>query len=56
MKYALCLLFIALGGFAVVAGEADDSPGLSGIGLLTAIAAVVVMVRIKNRRRGSRIA
>jgi hypothetical protein len=38
-------LAVALGGAAVVYGEADDSPGLQLIGALVAIAAVTVGVR-----------
>ena len=34
------LLVVALGAAAVVAGEADDSPGLQGIGVLVAAAAL----------------
>ncbi|WP_156869735.1 hypothetical protein [Sporichthya polymorpha] len=35
----LPVLLIVLGAFLVVAGEADDSPGLGGIGLILAAAA-----------------
>lgn len=49
MRNALIVLAVVLavtfGAFAVVAGEADDSPGLQGVGVLLAIAAVVVGVR-----------
>lgn len=31
---AINTLGIPLGGFAIIAGEADDSPGLQGLGLL----------------------
>ncbi len=31
------VLLIALGVFAIIAGEADDSPGLQGIGLILII-------------------
>lgn len=33
----LSILLIALGVFAMIAGEADDSPGLQGIGLILII-------------------
>jgi hypothetical protein len=44
-------LAIALGIAALVAGQADDSPGLGGIGLLLIIGAVVVGVRRVRRGR-----
>lgn len=47
---ALAVLGVALGVAAVVAGGADDSPGLQGIGVLLAIAAVVFGVRTLRRR------
>lgn len=31
---AINTLGIPIGGFAIIAGEADDSPGLQGLGLL----------------------
>ena len=31
---AIKTLGIPLGGFAIIAGEADDSPGLQGLGFL----------------------
>ena len=56
MRTALLLLGLALvlaaGAAGVVAGEADDSPGLQGLGLLLALAAVAGAVRVL-RRRGS---
>ncbi|TCW23501.1 hypothetical protein [Dietzia cinnamea] len=42
---AAVLIVVALGGMAVVYGEADDSPGLQGIGVLMVIAAVVWALR-----------
>lgn len=47
----IAALVVALGLAAVVAGEADDSPGLQGIGVLLAVGAVVVAVRRVRRRR-----
>ncbi|WP_159149780.1 hypothetical protein [Dietzia lutea] len=39
------LALLALGGAAIVLGEADDSPGLQGIGVLVVIGATVVALR-----------
>lgn len=47
----IAALVVALGLAAVMAGEADDSPGLQGIGVLLAVGAVVVAVRRVRRRR-----
>lgn len=48
------VVLAALGGAAMVLGEADDSPGLQGIGLLMIVAAVVLGVRsIEAARRSS---
>ena len=43
-------LLAALGLFLLSAGQADDSPGLGGIGLLVLIGAVVLVVRGLRRR------
>jgi peptidoglycan/LPS O-acetylase OafA/YrhL len=51
LKIALVLLAVLVGAAAVVAGEADDSPGLQGLGLLLAGAAVVYAVRTARRSR-----
>ncbi|SNX96665.1 hypothetical protein SAMN06893097_104380 [Geodermatophilus sabuli] len=45
------LLVVALGVAGVVLGEADDSPGLQGLGVLLVIGAVAVGVRIGRRVR-----
>ena len=50
MNYVLAALVIALGVAAVVLGEADDSPGLQGIGVVLVVGAVVLGVR--RARRG----
>ncbi len=42
---------VAIGVTAVVLGEADDSPGLQGLGVLLVIAAVVLGVRTVRRAR-----
>ena len=50
MKIIISLLIIAIGVTAVVLGEADDSPGLQGIGVLLVLGTVVLFVR--SRRHG----
>jgi hypothetical protein len=49
MKYFLAVLAIAVGVAAVVAGHADDSPGLKLTGVLVIIGAVAVCVRTALR-------
>jgi hypothetical protein len=45
------LALFVVGVLAVVAGGADDSPGLQGIGGFLIVAAVVVGARAVRRRR-----
>ncbi len=45
------ILAIAIGVAAIVIGEADDSPGFQGLGLLLVIATVVLGVRRVRRGR-----
>jgi hypothetical protein len=47
----VAVLAIGLGVAAIVLGEADDSPGLQGLGLLLVIGAVVLGVRTARRSR-----
>lgn len=55
MKYALTLLALAVGVAAGVAGlvlgEADDSPGLQGLGALLILGMPALGVRTVRRRR-----
>jgi hypothetical protein len=54
MKYIVvvaAVLAVALGAVAVVYGEADDSPGLQGLGVLLALGAIALGVRIVRRSR-----
>jgi len=51
MKPLLLILAIAIGVAAVVLGEADDSPGLQGLGVLLVIGAVALGVRTALRRK-----
>lgn len=48
-RLLLTVLGVALGVLAVVAGGADDSPGLQGIGVVIVGAAVVFGVRSARR-------
>ena len=50
MSYVLAVLAVLAGAFAVVAGGADDSPGLQGIGVLLVVTGVVVVVRALRAR------
>lgn len=53
VAYLLTLIAVAVGAAAVIAGEADDSPGLQGIGVLLAVGAVLLLVRsVRRGRRG----
>ena len=45
------LLATALGVAAIVLGEADDSPGLQGLGVLLIIGTVALGVRSRRRRQ-----
>ena len=47
----VAVLAVAVGVAAVVLGEADDSPGLQGLGVLLVIGAVVLGVRTVRRAR-----
>ena len=55
MKFFLALVTIlavgAFGVIGVVLGEADDSPGLQGLGGLLVVGAVVLGSRIVRRAR-----
>ncbi|MDP1601664.1 MAG: hypothetical protein Q8M03_00175 [Legionella sp.] len=48
-RWLITIAGVALGVLAVVAGGADDSPGLQGIGLVIVAAAVVFGVRSARR-------
>ncbi|MBM7804960.1 hypothetical protein JOD57_000797 [Geodermatophilus bullaregiensis] len=51
LAVAALLAVLAVGVAAVVLGEADDSPGLQGLGVLLVIGAVVLGVRTVRRAR-----
>jgi peptidoglycan/LPS O-acetylase OafA/YrhL len=52
LRALLAVLGLALGVAAVLAGGADDSPGLQLLGVLLAVGAVVGGVRAVRGRRG----
>ena len=39
------VFLMAFGAFVVLAGEADDSPGLGGLGLITGLIGLVMLIR-----------
>lgn len=49
MRYLVPLLLVALGVAGVVAGGADDSPGLQLLGVLVVAGAVALAVRARRR-------
>jgi hypothetical protein len=51
VNYLVAILAFAIGAAAVVAGEADDSPGLQLLGGLLVVGAVAFGVRIARRGR-----
>ena len=51
LRYLVSLLALAIGVAAVVAGEADDSPGLQLLGVLLVVGAVALGVRVARRHR-----
>jgi hypothetical protein len=50
VSYLVAVVVAALGVTGIIAGGADDSPGLQLIGLLLVIGAVVLAVRAARRR------
>jgi membrane protein implicated in regulation of membrane protease activity len=51
MTYLAAFVVLALGIAGMVAGEADDSPGLQLIGVVLIVAAVALTVKNARRRR-----
>lgn len=45
------LIGLGIGALAVIAGEADDSPGLQGLGVLLAVLSLIAGVRMLRRRK-----
>ncbi len=51
IRVVLYVVGVCVGGFAVVFGEADDSPGLQGLGVILAVFYLYKIYR--KLRRGS---
>jgi hypothetical protein len=51
LAVVVVLAVVAIGVTGVVLGEADDSPGLQGLGVLLIVGAVTLGVRIVRRAR-----
>jgi hypothetical protein len=51
VTYVIAILLLAVGIAGIVAGGADDSPGLQLLGLLVVTGAVVLAVRTARRGR-----
>jgi hypothetical protein len=51
MSYVVAVLVFALGAGGIVAGEADDSPGLQLLGAVLVVAAIALGVRTARRSR-----
>jgi len=51
LSYLAAVLVLAVGAAGLVAGEADDSPGLQLLGALLVVGAVVAGVRTARRGR-----
>jgi len=50
MRFLISLLFIVIGITFIISGEADDSPGLQGIGLILIISVLVSVYRRKKSK------
>ena len=55
LTVAAVLVLLAGGVGGMVLGEADDSPGLQGLGGLLIVAAVALAVRAARRGRGQAV-
>ena len=51
LTYLVAVVLAAVGAAGMVAGEADDSPGLQLLGVLFIVTAVVLAVRNTRRSR-----
>lgn len=51
LSIAAALFLMAFGSFVVAVGQADDSPGLGGLGLITGGIGVVILIRTLRARR-----
>lgn len=50
LYWSFKILAILFGGFCIVFGEFDDSPGLQGIGLILIILVVLTIIRDQKRK------
>lgn len=56
LKLIAGVFLCAFGGFVMSVGQADDSPGLGGLGLITvAIGLVMLVVTLRAVLRGRRV-
>ena len=51
LTYLVAVVLAAVGAAGMVAGEADDSPGLQFLGVLVIVTAVVLAIRAHRRSR-----
>ena len=51
MKLLAAIIGYGFGAFAMVFGEADDSPGLQGIGLLTILFITYKLITVYKQKR-----
>ena len=50
MKNLILIFFIAIGILAIISGEADDSPGLQGLGMILILAVLYLRFRRPRTR------
>jgi hypothetical protein len=55
LAFAAVLALLAVGVAGMVLGEADDSPGLQGLGALLIVGALVLGVRVARRGRSQAV-
>jgi hypothetical protein len=56
LRVILHFLAVAVGALFIVAGEADDSPGLQGLGLILILITLVRIFRHSAVRRKAKLA
>jgi len=49
IKWFLSIIALGIGLLAIVAGEADDSPGLQGIGLMIVLYVIYKLIRTSTK-------
>jgi hypothetical protein len=50
MRIFISMVLTAIGVLAIISGEADDSPGLQGLGLILVISVLINAYRYRSRR------